>query len=291
MKTFKVPQGDVGTRLDAYLCKLLDVPWSMVCKALRKKKIKVNGARVTDGKLRLNSGDVLEVYVNDEMFRENKSNEIWRTLSPDINIVYEDEFLLIADKPCGLLSQSETEDSLEGRIRAYLQPSGGLFLPSLCHRIDRNTSGLVIAGKTANAVRIVCKKIKMREIQKFYTCRISKMPSQKYGSIEGYIEKSDGKVKFYSQKPNNKLVKRCALNFKIIENGETPLAEVELLTGRTHQIRASFAHIGCPILGDVKYGAQKDGKRSFQQLRAYKLVFNFTTVPTELKGLPRCIEV
>lgn len=283
MKEFVVRKNENGMRLQKYAEKiLLSAPQSEIYKSLRKKKIKVNGKRVTDGKTVLCTGDVIEMYINDEFFDGEKEFYIWQNLPPEIDTVYEDEHIIILSKPSGMLSQSDMEDSLEGRMRAYLLQTGefdaehaSVFVPSLCHRIDRNTEGLVIAAKDAESLKIIGQKIRDKEIKKFYLCRLVKSPKEPEGTLVGYIKKDAKRQRMVFSEQETPGSVFCETKYKVwSENGEV-FARVQLLTGRTHQIRASFAALGCPLAGDVKYGAPKDGKSGYQSLRAYKLVFDF----------------
>ena len=287
MKEFIADKAAANTRLDKFMSKVMpSVGSGGIYKALRKKKVRVNGKHV-DASYRLSDGDRISIYMNDEFFGVSKTDFSWKSASSDISVVYEDANILIADKPSGMPSQDGDggNDSLESRIRSYLYKKGEidlnavpLYIPSLCHRIDRNTSGLVIAAKNAAALRIMNQKIKDREIKKLYICSAEKTPSPKNGKISGWLLKDEKsrKMLFYDDKPSgNPLF--CETLYRTLTAGSPCTAEIELLTGRTHQIRAAMAHIGCPLVGDVKYGAKRNGERGFQSLRAYKILFNFTT--------------
>ncbi len=278
MKKFIAGQNDIDQRLDKFLSKLLkDVPMGMIYKWIRKKRVKVNGKKQEISYM-LKLGDVLELYINDEFFSEK---EISVKKSLPLSIVYEDQNIIIADKPSGIASHGEDGCLLE-RIQFYLFQKGefdpkseNTFRPSLSNRLDKNTSGLVIAAKNANALREINQKLKNHEIDKYYVMKLEKPISPKQGIIEGYTLKNEKerKVYFYDKEiTGSKYVKT---EYRSLDTEGT--VEAKLITGRTHQIRASFSHLGYPLKGDVKYGAQKDGKSSFQELRSYKLVFNFKT--------------
>ncbi len=283
MKIFKIGKNDEGQRLDKFLSRLMaDYPMSHIYKSLRKKKVKVNSKRITDGAYRLVMGDILELYISDEYFSSAPQNYNWMDSGDELKIVYEDEHIIIADKPSGLLSQSDDEDSLEGRIRKYLYNKGEFnpkeensFIPSLCHRIDRNTKGLVIGAKDMPALRTINEKIRLREIRKFYLLETQGTPSPIKGEISGWLEKDSAKRKMILKKNEVSGGVFCKTLYRVLKEGSTALVEAELLTGRTHQIRAGFSAIGTPLKGDVKYGAKKDGKTEFQHLTAYKLIFDF----------------
>lgn len=283
MKTFSINQNDAGHRLDKFMSKVLDAPQGMIFKALRKKRVRVNGKH-QDGAYRLSDGDRVDLYINDEFFQPSSKPDAWMKLTPELDVIYEDENLIVMNKPAGLLSQAEAGqnvNSLESHMRAYLyhkrdfDPAAETtFLPSLCHRIDRNTSGLVIGAKNAGTLRAVNTAIKNREIKKFYRCEVEGTPNPLTGQIDGFVKKNPRENKMLFSRTAQPGAVPCSTKYHCISvNGRTSLVEVELLTGRTHQIRASMAAIGCPIAGDVKYGATPDGKRRFQHLTAYKLIF------------------
>ncbi len=278
MKEYIISAYDAGTRLDKFIAKLLkDGKTNEVYKSLRKKKVRVNGSH-RDGSFRLSENDRVCLYINDELFKAEDNDFPWIDISPSVNIVYEDENILIAHKPSGLLSQGDG-DCLENRVRSYLYRKGEIkahaFIPSLCHRIDRNTSGLLIAAKSSEALRILNQKIKNREIRKLYLCETENVPTPEKGILSGYLKKDEKlrKMIFYPEKQKDALL--CKTIYKTIKKSSTVLVEAELLTGRTHQIRACLSYLGAPLTGDVKYGATPDGKREFQHLTAYKLIFDF----------------
>ncbi len=283
MKEFLISKNDADVRLDKFMMKVMPTSKSGdIYKALRKKKVRVNGKH-KNGDYRLNAGDTVCMYINDEFFGSEKKFYPWMSASGDISVVYEDENILVADKPSGLMSQDDG-DSLESRVRSYLYKKGEvdldavpLFIPSLCHRIDRNTSGLLIAAKNSSALRILNEKIKNREIRKFYLCETEKAPNPKKGTIEGFLLKDERTRKMSFHKNEVKGSSYCKSEYKTLKTGDTNLLEVEILTGKTHQIRASLSYIGCPLLGDVKYGASKNGEKDFQHLTAYKVLFDFKT--------------
>ncbi len=277
MKKIIIGENDEGQRLDKFLAKLLkDAPMGMIYKWLRKKRVKVNGKKQEISYM-LKNGDNLELYINDEFFNEALKT-VAKASPPEV--VYEDSNLLVADKPSGIAAHGEA-DSLLDRVQSYLFEKGeydpnreNTFAPALCNRIDKNTSGLVIAAKNAAALRIINEKLKNREIDKFYVARVEGELKHKTGIIEGYTKKNEKERKMEFYKTEIKGSKYCKTEYKVLGGG---LVEVRLLTGRTHQIRASFASIGHPLVGDVKYGAAKNGRADFQMLRAYKLEFNFRT--------------
>lgn len=285
MKTFTVGNNDRGRRLDQHLKRLMPaITNGQLYQSLRKKRVKINGKRVTDGSVRLCEGDRLELYFNDEYFEE-KPLPFWTKMTPQLSVVYEDAHIIIMDKPSGLPSQSDGETpSLESHMRAHLYQSGAYrpetetaFVPSLCHRIDRNTAGLVIGAKDAESLRIMNQKIRDREVEKFYLCLTEGTPQPSNGEIRGYLYKDEAMRKMIFSENPVPHGSACHTVYRVLRPGAQALVEAKLLTGRTHQIRAGFAHLHHPLLGDVKYGAKKDGKRQFQHLLAYRLVFCFST--------------
>lgn len=289
MKRIVAGQNDAGQRLDKFLIKLLkSAPKGMIYKWIRKKRVKINGKKSNIDSF-INEGDVIELYINDEFFDDKKDIPAYLTRKPQLSLVYEDENILISDKPSGMVAH-DGDDSLICRVQAYLYQKGEYapqnektFAPALCNRIDRNTSGLVIAAKNAEALRIINEKIRNREIDKFYILKTEGVILQSEGKIEGYTIKNEKENKVYFYKENIAGSKKCVTEYRTLDKEGT--VEAKLITGRTHQIRASFAAIGHPLVGDVKYGAKKDGKSSFQNLRAYKLVFSFNTPAGKLEYL------
>lgn len=282
MKKYEIAKSDNGIRLDKLLFKLMpDAPSSVVYKSLRKKRVKVNGRRVIDGSARLSAGDRLELYINDEFFGEPKA-PAWESCAVTPEFVYEDENIAALFKPSGLPSQDMPDRpgySLESGFRKILLERGelepgGAYIPSLCHRIDRNTSGLVLAAKNREAHEIIADKIKSKEIRKFYICRVEGELKPKSADIRGYIAKV-GQNRFRFSESGVDGGKAASLSYRVIgkEKGMS-VVEVELYSGRTHQIRAVMAYLGCPIAGDIKYGAKRR-EGGYQELRAHKIKFEF----------------
>jgi len=291
MKEFTIGPNDAGQRLDRFLAKAVPLlPASLAQKYIRIKRIKCNGARA-ERDTRLQAGDVLQLYINDEFFDKPREDNAYLTVAaPKLNIVYEDENILLVDKRPGLAVHphdgAEYGRTLIDHIQAYLyqkrewSPRGeNSFTPALCNRIDRNTGGIVIAAKTAEALRVLNQKIKDREMDKRYLAIVEGAPKPAKGTLKGYLFKDAKKNRVFVSNTPQPGAKTCQTNYVTLASRDgLSLVECELITGRTHQIRAQFAHAGHPLLGDGKYGKlNKNFDRNYQALYSYKLTFTFST--------------
>ena len=291
MKSFTIGKNDANQRFDKFITKAVpSLPQSLMYKYLRTKRIKLNG-RKAEISTRIKEGDIVEMYINDEFFVKEESVYDFMRASKDIDIVYEDENIVLLNKKVGLLchpDDKEYVDTLIGRLKRYLFEKGeynpddeSSFTPALVNRIDRNTGGIVIAAKNAESLRILNKKLKEREIEKYYLCVVHGYLNKKSDILKGYLIKNEDKnlVRIYNKKTENS--KEIRTEYKVLsEKNNLSLVEVHLLTGRTHQIRAHFAFIGHPLLGDGKYGKNEQNKAygyKKQFLYSYKLIFNFET--------------
>ena len=299
MKEFTIGKNDAGQRLDRFLAKAVPLlPASLAQKYIRLKRIKRNNARARRDD-RLCEGDVLQFYINDEFFETPREDNAYLTVAaPKLNIVYEDENLLLVDKRAGVAVHphdgAEYGKTLIDHIQAYLYAKRewrpreeNAFTPALCNLIDRNTGGIVIAAKTAEALRVMNQKIKDRELDKRYLAIVEGTPKPKSGVLRGYLFKDAVKNRVFVTDAPQKGAKTCETRYEVLEsrNGLS-LVECELITGRTHQIRAQFAHAGHPLLGDGKYGKlDKRFDRRYQALYSYKLTFRFTTDAGSLNAL------
>ncbi len=291
MKELTIGPNDAGQRLDRFLAKAIPLlPASLAQKYIRIKRIKLGGKRA-ERDTRLQAGDVVQLYINDEFFDKPREDNAYLTVAtPKLTVVYEDDQILLVDKRPGLAVHphdgAEYGRTLIDHIQSYLYQKRewrpreeNAFTPALCNRIDRNTGGIVIAAKTAEALRVMNQKIKDRELDKRYLAIVEGTMKPRDGSLKGFLFK-DAKLNrvFVTDTPQTGS-KSCQTNYRTLANANgLSLVECELITGRTHQIRAQFAHAGHPLLGDGKYGKlDKRYERNYQALYSYQLTFDFAT--------------
>lgn len=256
--------------------------FSALQKAFRKKDIKVNGVRVKPDYIVM-PGDKVEIFITDTVL-DGVSNTYEDTFIKGYSIVYEDENIIIVNKKPGIsVHQDKTQaaNTLIDNIRKYLNTSNAFFQPSLCHRLDRNTGGLVIIAKNQESLDYMLEKMETREIKKYYQCLVKGKMENKEALLKGWLFKDESKSRVFVS--NNKTVGAMEIQtkYKVISyNGKLDIShlEIELLTGRTHQIRAHLAFIGHPIIGDGKYGSNAVNRplgAKIQELWACRLEFNF----------------
>lgn len=308
MKSFEIKQNDANQRLDKFIRKSLpNLPQSLMYKYIRLKRIKVNRKRAEISTM-LRVGDIVDMYINDEFFVKPETRYDFMGASKNLDIVYEDENIILLNKKTGLLchpDDREYVDTLITRLKRYLYDKGEFrpddensFTPALVNRIDRNTGGIVIAAKNAESLRIMNAQMKQRNLRKFYLCVVHGILERDSGLLEGYLTKNEDKNIVKVTKKQTEGSKEIRTKYKALSKdfkNDLTLVEVELLTGRTHQIRAHFASIGHPLLGDGKYGTNKLNKDfgyKKQFLYSYKLIFNFDEEAGLLEYLNgKCFEV
>ncbi|HIQ88021.1 MAG TPA: RluA family pseudouridine synthase [Candidatus Scatomorpha gallistercoris] len=301
MKEIVVRKNDANQRLDRFVGKAVPLlPESLLQKYIRLKRIKLNG-KGAKRDTRLNEGDVLSLYINDEFFEApREDNSYLKVGVPKLDIVYEDGNIILCDKAPGVLCHSAGKwdyNTLIANIQAHAYQRGdwrpreeNAFAPALCNRIDRNTGGIVIAAKNAEALRIMNEKIASREIEKYYLCVVTGRPRPAEGKLEGFLFKDAAKNRVYVRSRPEPGARTAVTYYKTLasRNGLS-LVECRLGTGRTHQIRAQMAAAGTPLLGDGKYG---DGRRNRargeeegQLLYSYRIDFDFRSDAGELNYL------
>ena len=300
MREFKINENEAGQRFDKYLKKLLgNAPGSFIYKMLRKKNITLNGKKA-DGTEKLNQGDDIKLFFSDETFEKFSGSgtpdsefEALKVLSREFTsgkrklpVVYEDKDVIFINKPTGMLSQKAKPEDISANeyILAYLIAKGELtessfrtFRPSICNRLDRNTSGILICGKTYEGLKEMNALIKERRIGKFYRCIVTGSVNEKI-TLTGYLTKDEKTNKVTLRQtsfPGASYIETSIVPIRQYQGGLS-LLEIHLITGKTHQIRAHLASIGHPILGDYKYGNRKLNDRygiKSQLLHAYRLEF------------------
>lgn len=280
MKSLIITENDSGQRLNKFLEKVFpNLPKSMMYKSIRKKNIKINRKRC-DAKDILLAGDVVDIYINDKFLSKPTDKNQFALFDKDLNIVYEDDNMIIVNKPVGLKSQPDYvgEDNLVYRINGYLIKSGKFdykleksFRPSLCNRLDRNTDGLVIAAKNFKTLQEINRLIRERKIVKIYSCLVQGNFCNDHDVLIGWWskDKKNNKVKISSEKRSGS--KKVITEYVVLQRFKyTTKLKIILHTGRSHQIRAHLASIGHPIVGDVKYGSSIKGT---QRLTSCGIIF------------------
>ncbi len=300
MQIITVGRNDAGQRLDKFLTKAVKgLPLSLMYKYIRTKKIKVNRAR-TQQNYMLCEGDEIQLFIRDEFFASPESDTgALQRITPKLEIVYEDENILLLNKRPGVLVHEDTaaaENTLIMHVKAYLAQKGEYdpeneqsFAPALCNRIDRNTGGIVIAAKNAAALRDMNEKIRNDELSKCYLCATHGVPQKKQATLTAYLKKNSADNMVDISDTRKAGYKEIITKYRVLaERRDSALLEVELVTGRTHQIRAHLSHIGHPLLGDGKYGINRADRQKgykYQALYAFRLSFKKTDRESSLKYL------
>ncbi len=289
MKLVVVNSNEAGQRLDKLLGKYLNLAGKgFLYKMMRKKNITLNGKKC-DGTEKLKEGDEIKLFLADETIEKFSEVKVQKVKKTHLDLIYEDEHILLINKPSGMLSQKakDTDESLVEYLIDYLLDSGQLtkedlrsFRPSVCNRLDRNTSGLVAAGKSLAGLQMLSALFKDRTIHKYYLCAVSGQVKESQ-TIEGFLVKDErtNQVTVSEKELKDSAPIKTHYEPLAYQNGFT-LLKVTLITGRTHQIRAHLASIGHPIAGDYKYGNEKvngEVKRLYQvrsqMLHSWQVVF------------------
>lgn len=287
MKSYKISEQEAGVRLDKFVQQKAPLlPSGLMHKYFRLKRFKVDNRRGLPSQ-KLGAAQLVQLYINDEFFLKINNSLPFLKYPATVDVVFEDKNIIIMNKPAGLLTQSETEDNLEYRMRHYLHKTGGYdpkvhrFLPSLAHRIDRNTSGIIIAAKNHKSLEILNEKLKAHEISKFYLCLAHGIIEPPSATIKAYLKKNQRLKRVFIYDNPLPDTKEIITKYDVLAScHDKSLLEVELITGRTHQIRAHMAYIDHPLLGEGKYAKNAEDKRlgfKHQALCSYKIRFDFTT--------------
>lgn len=298
MREFRIEKNDSGQRLDKFISKSVrGLPVSLMYKYIRTKRIKVNGKRA-EQKQMLELGDVVTMYIPDEFFEENTAENEFSRVRVKLDIIYEDENILLCDKRAGVLAHAGDTDEAGSKeiaqretlifhILAYLYQKGEYdpqkehsFAPALCNRIDRNTGGIVIAAKTAEALREMNELIREGNVHKTYFCAVHGRMPKREEILDGYLFKNTKTKTVTVTAHPTRGSKEIRTGYRVLAvNGEHDLSllEVRLYTGRTHQIRAHMASVGHPLLGEGKYGVnRRDRDLGWQHQALYSCRVRFT---------------
>ena len=286
MKTINIDEKNNEKKLNNVLQREFPaLSLNTIYKALRKKDIRVNEVRINEN-ISLHTGDVVNVFIADDFLFANKSTDVSkaRSNSADIPVIYEDNNILVVDKP------AEIEVTGDNSLTTVLSAKYG-FTVYPCHRLDRNTTGLTLFAKNKQSEQILFDKFKNHEIEKHYICKIYGIPPKKHAILNDYLFKDNKKSMVYISDTHKKGYQNISTEYFVLSSNKsdnTSILEVILHTGRTHQIRAHLAFIGYPIIGDGKYGRNDINKKfkcKTQNLCSYKMKFKFTNPSQQLEYL------
>ncbi len=292
MRQIKIDINEHDQRIDRFLKKYFsNGTKSFIYKMLRKKRIKLNGNRSNPEDI-IVEGDTIEMYLSDETIEKFRTTEKAIKSSNHLDVVYEDENIVLINKPKNMLSHTSDSESSEpntvDEFISYLYENGDYdpklektFVPSICNRLDRNTSGIIVGAKNYNTLKEINSGLKNRTISKYYECIVKGSVSSNQ-KLEGFLSKSEYDNKVSISKERTEDSKEIVTHLKVIKkNDNYSLLEINLITGRTHQIRAHLLSIGHPVIGDLKYGNSKvnkyfkeNYKLDNQYLHANKIIFD-----------------
>ena len=296
MKKIDITKNESEQRLDRFLLKYFNnTTRSNIYKLIRKKVFKVNGKRMTDENYFLQEGDVLEMFISDESMNAMMKEFIpFKPEKLGLDIVFEDEEILVLNKPKGLLThpdKSEYKNTLATMVHFYLRDlCTNTFRPAPVHRLDKNTSGVVIFAKTYESLKKYNALMREREVEKYYIC-VVEGHLRKAGEVKGYLIKDEFQNKVRIVTRDSDEAKFCHSKYKPLKQfGDYTLVEVELLTGRSHQIRASMQLLGHPIVGDLKYGGHRVDDLNNQLLHSNKIIIESRTFEASSKEIDAFIQ-